>query len=112
MTDEELDQYIEREYKANRPVAAGALLTLRCLGLPEVVTRSQGQVMQECFTAGVYYALALLRGAVKASGAQPLPPGIADLFEQLYGEVYNRIVLGRIDIEAQFVDDVLAGTKH
>jgi hypothetical protein len=110
MTNEELDRWIEHEYEANRPVAAGALLMLRCLEVPDVVTKPQGLVMQESFTAGVYYALSLLRGAAKA-GAKPLPPGVADLFEQLYGEVHGRTVLGRIDIEAQFVG-AHAGTTH
>lgn len=112
MTDEELDRYIEREYKANRPVAAGALLMLRCLDLPlAALPDNQIEVMQDCFTAGVYYALALLRGAAKASGAPLLPPGIAALIDQLYGEVKDRTVMGRIDIEAQFGGDD-ADTKH
>jgi hypothetical protein len=112
MTNEELDECIEREFKANRPVAAGALLMLRCIGLPpNLVTKPQGEAMQECFTAGVYYALALLRGAGKATGAAPLSPGLRVLFEKLYEEVQDRTVMGRLDIEAQFAD-FNAGTKH
>jgi hypothetical protein len=110
MTNEELDQRIEREYKANRPVAAGALLMLRCLNMPpDMVTKHQGKTMQECFHAGVYYALALLRGVARTTGAKPMPPTFADLFEQLYSEVKDRTVMGRIDIEGQFDGD---GTKH